>query len=118
MSTLLLSCSLRNDHLKIQKNSFFTNSNDLGKSKEHFISLYGDPINKGLKMDGTNTVETLYYVENIKGLIVTTKFKFVNNILEEQDIYEINAAELKFNELQRQLRNNDLQIFMNGLKQN
>ncbi|MBD8489205.1 hypothetical protein IFO69_10655 [Echinicola sp. CAU 1574] len=69
--------------------SKFSTFDNLGLSKEDFIKQYGPPTNKGLFQETSATkVEKLYYTEKIKDFLVTTRFIFVNNSLEQMERVE------------------------------
>lgn len=118
----LLSCSAKKEYFKVQKSSVFANVNELGVNKASFISKYGEPINKDLKKEGNDIVESLYYLEDIQGVMVTTKMKFVNDNLVEQSNYKMDVtdnrmdvSDKKVRDLQRQMRTTKMEIFRNEM---
>lgn len=109
---VLISCSTRKEYYKFQDSSVFVKANELGSNKAAFISKYGQPINKDLKKEGNDIIESLYYLEDIKGVMVTTKMKFVNDKLVEQSNYKIDTVDKKLEELRTQLETNGRRINM------
>lgn len=112
----LLSCAANKEYFKVQESSVFVSANELETSKATFISKYGEPLNKDLRKEGEDIIESLYYIENVKGIIITTKIKFVNDKLVEQSNYNMDTSDKRFKELEEQLRSTELQIFMSGMK--
>lgn len=109
----LISCSTQKKVVfKEKSSSVFANANELGSNKASFISKYGEPINKDLKKEGNDIVESLYYLEDIKGVMVTTKIKFVNDNLVEQSNYKMDALEKTMKELKEQVETNNFRILM------
>lgn len=109
----LVSCSTQKKvALNEKRSSVFANANELGSNKASFILKYGEPINKDLKKEGNDIVESLYYLEDIQGVMVTTKIKFVNDNLVEQSNYKMDALEKTIKELKEQVETNNFRILM------
>ncbi|WP_186758765.1 hypothetical protein [Echinicola salinicaeni] len=84
-----LSCTPVQYGFDARENSKFSTFDNLGVSKEDFIKEYGFPTNKGMYQEGSVTkVEKLYYTEKVKDFLVTTRFIFVNDILEQMERVE------------------------------
>ena len=112
----LISCSTQKQYTMIKNSSVFAEVNELGTSKEAFVSKYGKAINRDFYKEGTNTIENLYYVEKINGVIVTTKIKFINEKVVEQSNYKMEySAENKIKELEDDIRREKLSNFVDGM---
>ncbi|GEM_PF-1977925 len=104
ISLLAIACGSRKvPPLVVSK---FSDVNTLGLTKEKFMSVYGRPITKDIKTTGENLVEELYFKEIIDGIIITTRFKFVNDTLVEQTNHHIDFQTREIKRLERQIKAN------------
>lgn len=85
---LFVSCAttMQHDNKIYKSSSIFSNFNQLGMTKNHFIEKFGAPTNKEMYNQDNDLIETFYYVEllNNEKVIIVTKFSFRNDILFEQ----------------------------------
>lgn len=93
-----------------RQSSVFSSINELGSTKNDFISKYGSPINKDLKENENKVIERLYYVEIIDAIIVTTSFTFLNDTLIEQSNHNMDFNSKRIQDLQGQVKRNRLKM--------
>lgn len=109
---LFFSCSTQKEFPIKRNSSVFANANELGTNKASFISKYGEPVNKDLKKERNDIIESLYYLEDIQGVVVTTKIKFVNDNLVEQSNYKMDTLDKAMKELMEKVESNGRRILM------
>lgn len=110
----ILTCSCASKHKVIRVSSIFSQValGELETSKDDFIVKYGEPVSKDIvKLDNT-LIESLYYVEIIDDIVLTTKFTFLNNSLIEQST-SINNNFRTMEKLKDEIRQNRLKMIRN-----
>ena len=87
--TVIVSCKAFQYRTEYPKSSKFSNLNLIGKSKEDYISKFGEPTSLTINHDKDIIYEKLYYAETLQNVIVTTEFTFKSRILQKTKVFHI-----------------------------